>query len=96
MLLLHLTPPNTHILTWSNVFKTALKKADINKPYTLHCLRHSFATHSLEQGVDLRFIQSLLGHCSSKTTEIYTHVTNKQLLKITSPGNLVHDTVHDI
>jgi len=73
----------------SNVFKAALKKAQIHKPYTLHCLRHSFATHSLEQGVDLRFIQSLLGHSSSKTTEIYTHVTNKQLLKITSPGEFI-------
>ncbi|MFW5852105.1 MAG: tyrosine-type recombinase/integrase [Bacteroidota bacterium] len=73
----------------SNVFKKALEKAQIHKPYTLHCLRHSFATHSLEQGVDLRFIQSLLGHSSSRTTEIYTHVTNKQLLKITSPGEFI-------
>lgn len=69
----------------SNVLKQALVKVGITKPVSLHWLRHSYATHLLESGTDLRFIQELLGHNSSRTTEIYTHVSTKKLEQIKSP-----------
>ncbi|MFA7572906.1 MAG: site-specific tyrosine recombinase/integron integrase [Lutispora sp.] len=67
------------------VFENARIKAAIKKKVSVHSLRHSFATHLLEGGVDLRYIQELLGHQSSKTTEIYTHVTEKSIKNIASP-----------
>ncbi len=68
-----------------NIFKETLQKSNIAKPATVHTLGHSFATHLLEHGTDLRYIQELLGHNSSKTTEIYTHITKKGLNGIQSP-----------
>lgn len=63
----------------------AAKRAGVGKRVTPHTLRHSFATHLLESGVDIRYIQELLGHASIQTTQIYTHVTNPQLKNIKSP-----------
>ena len=67
------------------IFTRAKLRSMINPNATVHTLRHSFATHLLEKGVDLRYIQELLGHESSKTTEIYTHITKKGWEKIKSP-----------
>jgi len=67
------------------IMKDSVTKAGIKKKVSVHTLRHSFATHLLESGTDLRYIQSLLGHSSSKTTEIYTHITTKGFDQIISP-----------
>ncbi len=68
-----------------SVLKQALKRAGIQKPVSLHWLRHSYATHLLENGTDLRYIQEILGHKSSKTTELYTHVSTGNLQQIKNP-----------
>lgn len=67
------------------VMKQAVHRAKIQKPATLHWLRHSYATHLLDNGTDIRYIQELLGHNSSRTTEIYTHVSTRDIQKIKSP-----------
>ena len=71
------------------IVRTARVKAGIPQHATSHTLRHSFATHLLDAGVGLRYIQELLGHSSSKTTEIYTHVSKKDLGRIQSPADLL-------
>jgi integrase/recombinase XerD len=67
------------------VFKGALRKAGINREVGVHSLRHSYATHLHESGLDIRYIQELLGHKSTRTTEIYTHVSRRNLSSIRSP-----------
>ena len=68
--------------TIQQIVKNAARKAGIKKKVTPHALRHSFATHLLEAGTDIRHIQQLLGHKSLRTTQIYTHVANKDIKKL--------------
>ena len=71
------------------VLQKAVLRAGIRKKVVPHTLRHSFATHLLENGTNLRYIQSLLGHNNPKTTEIYTHVSSKSLNEVKSPLDLI-------
>ena len=77
--------------TVGKVFKTSVKLSNILKKASLHTLRHSFATHLLESGADIYYIQKLLGHSSVKTTEIYLHVAKRDIVKIKSPIDLLKD-----
>jgi site-specific recombinase XerD len=77
--------------TVQKAFKKSLYRAGIKKKASVHTLRHSFATHLLESGTDLFYIQHLLGHTTAKTTAVYLHVTRKDLTNVKSPIDLLED-----
>ncbi|MEW6573661.1 MAG: integron integrase [Bacillota bacterium] len=76
---------HVHPASLQKAFKTAVEKAGIAKPASVHTLRHSFATHLLENGYDIRTVQELLGHRNLQTTMIYTHVASRNILRVRSP-----------
>ena len=80
------------VSTVQRAFKNALRLSDVQKNASVHTLRHSFATHLLESGTDLFYIQRLMGHTTAQTTAIYLHVTRRDLTRIKSPIDLLEDT----
>ena len=83
------------VRTAQRIFELTGERAEIKKDVTIHSLRHFFTTRLLENGIDLRYIQEILGHKSSKTTEIYTHVSNKDLMKIRNPLDQILERKRD-
>ncbi|MDR1374283.1 MAG: tyrosine-type recombinase/integrase [Treponema sp.] len=79
------TASHLSVRSAQSIFNKALEKAKIDKTASIHSLRHTFATHLLESGTDIKYIQELLGHASLRTTERYTHVARRNLLRIQSP-----------
>ena len=77
------------------IFERARQKAGIQKKVSVHSLRHSFATHLLESGTDIFYIQQLMGHASVKTTTVYNHLRNQNALKIISPLDSMFKSDHD-
>jgi len=82
--------------TFRKALSAAVKKLDIEKRVSPHVLRHSFATHMLEDGANIRMVQTLLGHKDVKTTEIYTHVMSTQLNGVINPLDALPDRSHPI
>jgi site-specific recombinase XerD len=82
---------NLSIRSAQKIFENALHEANIEKAASIHSLRHAFATHLLESGTDIRYIKELLGHKSIRTTERYTHVARRHVLRIQSPLDTLDD-----